>query len=169
MSITDVCYSGTSLRPIACECRWRLLGHSTISLLCFLGLVSMMPSPTRHKTTPLPTPAHLSRQQASCALRWGLKCALRSAQERRAATAAEQSLGQGMQMCVGQETEQHTYCYGDFPAHTFHAIWRTVTPQSSTMIACMGWACLYACSSEALLISQERIKIGDKEEYAQQE
>ena len=49
--MTDGCCSGTSLRPIAYDCRWRLLGRSTISLLCFSGQVSMMHCPTRHKTT----------------------------------------------------------------------------------------------------------------------
>ena len=40
-----------SLKPTACDCRWRLLGRSTICLLCFSGQVSMMHCPTRHKTT----------------------------------------------------------------------------------------------------------------------
>ena len=94
--MTDGCCSGTFLRPTACECRWRLLGRSTISLLCFSGQVSTMHSPTRHRITQLPTPARLSRQQASCAWCWGLESTFRAAQERRAATAAELSLGQGI-------------------------------------------------------------------------
>ncbi len=105
--MTDVCCTGTSLRPTACECRWRLLGPSTIYLLCFSGQVFMMHCPTRHKTTQLPTPAHLSRQQVSCAVRWGLESAFRRGPERHAATAAELSLGQGIQMCVRQETAGH--------------------------------------------------------------